>query len=145
MSRCLVIYIYIYIMPTCLRAYVRLFFACLRTYVPTKTHKIYWGSLLYLVLLFFSRLFDLSFHSKPPNRFLLLQLHTSILSCGILLCGVLLFTCGYLRPNPQETADLVTFTEEILNGKLYFLCSVACTETAIWGLVKKLSKTMDSF
>ena len=26
-------------------------------------------------------------------------------------------------PNPQETADLVTFTEEILNGKLHFLCS----------------------
>ena len=27
-------------------------------------------------------------------------------------------------PNPQETAYLVTFTEEILNGKLHFLCSV---------------------
>ena len=26
-------------------------------------------------------------------------------------------------PNPQETADLVTFIEEILNGKLSFLCS----------------------
>ena len=26
-------------------------------------------------------------------------------------------------PNPQETADLVTITEEILNGKLHFLCS----------------------
>ena len=26
--------------------------------------------------------------------------------------------------NPQETADLVTFTEEVLNGKLHFLCSV---------------------
>ena len=26
-------------------------------------------------------------------------------------------------PNPQESADLVTFTEEILNGKLHFLCS----------------------
>ena len=26
-------------------------------------------------------------------------------------------------PNPQETVDLVTFTEEILNGKLHFLCS----------------------
>ena len=26
-------------------------------------------------------------------------------------------------PNPQETADLVTFTEEIRNGKIYFLCS----------------------
>ena len=29
-----------------------------------------------------------------------------------------------MQPNPQETADLVTFTEEILNGKLHFLCSV---------------------
>ena len=28
-----------------------------------------------------------------------------------------------MRPNPQETADLVTFTEQILNGKLHFLCS----------------------
>ena len=27
-------------------------------------------------------------------------------------------------PNPQETADLVTFTEEILNGNVHFLCSV---------------------
>ena len=26
-------------------------------------------------------------------------------------------------PNPQETADLVTFTEEIFNGKLNFLYS----------------------
>ena len=28
-----------------------------------------------------------------------------------------------MRSNLQETADLVTFTEEILNGKLHFLCS----------------------
>ena len=27
-------------------------------------------------------------------------------------------------PNLQETADLVTFTEKIFNGKLHFLCSV---------------------
>ena len=26
-------------------------------------------------------------------------------------------------PNPQETSDLITFTEEIPNGKLNFLCS----------------------
>ena len=26
-------------------------------------------------------------------------------------------------PDPQKTADLVTFTEEILNGKIHFLCS----------------------
>ena len=25
----------------------------------------------------------------------------------------------------QETADLITFTEEILNGKLHFLCGVS--------------------
>ena len=28
-------------------------------------------------------------------------------------------------PNPQETADLVTFTEEVLNGKLHSSCSVS--------------------
>ena len=28
-------------------------------------------------------------------------------------------------PNLQETADLVTFTEKILNGKIHFLCSEA--------------------
>ena len=27
-------------------------------------------------------------------------------------------------PNPQETANLLAFTEEILNGKLHFLCSL---------------------
>ena len=26
-------------------------------------------------------------------------------------------------PNPQETAELVAFTEETPNGKLHFLCS----------------------
>ena len=30
-----------------------------------------------------------------------------------------------MGPNPQETVDLVTFTEDILNGKLHFLCSVS--------------------
>ena len=27
-----------------------------------------------------------------------------------------------MQPNQQETADSVTFTEEILNGKFYILC-----------------------
>ena len=30
-------------------------------------------------------------------------------------------------PNPQEFADLVTLTEETVNGKLYFLSSVTST------------------
>ena len=29
-----------------------------------------------------------------------------------------------MRQNPQENAELVTFTEEILNETLHFLCSV---------------------
>ena len=33
-------------------------------------------------------------------------------------------------PNPQFPADLVTFTEEILNGELHFLYSV-CSTTSI--------------
>ena len=28
-----------------------------------------------------------------------------------------------MGPNPHKIADLVTFTEKILNGKLHFLCS----------------------
>ena len=28
-----------------------------------------------------------------------------------------------MRPNQQETDNLAKFTEEILNGKLHFLCS----------------------
>ena len=35
---------------------------------------------------------------------------------------------------PQESADLVTFTEEILNGKLHFLCS-ACWVILMWDLL----------
>ena len=33
-----------------------------------------------------------------------------------------------MLPNPKFLADLVTFTEEILNEKLHFLCSVADLE-----------------
>ena len=36
--------------------------------------------------------------------------------------------------NPQETEDLATFTEEILNGKLHFLCSA--------GTVKKFGSNL---
>ena len=35
-------------------------------------------------------------------------------------------------PNPQFLADLVTFTEEILNGKLHFLCSDCYKEWTEW-------------
>ena len=34
-----------------------------------------------------------------------------------------------MRPNPQFPADLVTFTEEILSGKLHFLCSGKSLQT----------------
>ena len=36
-------------------------------------------------------------------------------------------------PNPQETADLITLTEEILDGKLHFLCSVGVSNNCgVW-------------
>ena len=45
-------------------------------------------------------------------------------------------------PNPQETSDLVTFTEEILNGELHFLCSnmiIKVTVQAIRSQAQQLS------
>ena len=43
-----------------------------------------------------------------------------------------------MRPNPQFTADLVTFTEEILNGKLHFLCiEITCT----WASYESIHRT----
>ena len=44
-------------------------------------------------------------------------------------------------PNPQETADLVTFTEEILSGKLHVLCSDG---PIIWSLVPEEVRYTDS-
>ena len=41
-----------------------------------------------------------------------------------------------MLPNPQFPADLVTFTEEILNGKLHFFCSVK------YALVRKLPESI---
>ena len=41
--------------------------------------------------------------------------------------------------NPQEAADLVTFTEEILNGKLHLLCSGCCVRIYIYRKTRKTS------
>ena len=44
-------------------------------------------------------------------------------------------------PNPQLAASLVTFTEEIVNGKLLFLCSVLKITAALvhirWEIIDK--------
>ena len=42
-----------------------------------------------------------------------------------------------MSPNPQKTADLVTFTGEILNGKLHFLCSASMQ----WNSLEQLPPT----
>ena len=44
-------------------------------------------------------------------------------------------------PNPQETTDLVTFTEEILNRKLHFLCSETISNFKKLDIGNHLSKT----
>ena len=34
-----------------------------------------------------------------------------------------------MRPNPEKTANIVTFTKQVLNGKLHFLCSIKITNS----------------
>ena len=46
-----------------------------------------------------------------------------------------------MRPNTQETADLVTFSEEILNEKLHFLCSGVCSAVGPRGARRRLGIT----
>ena len=46
-------------------------------------------------------------------------------------------------PNPQEAADLPTFTEEILNGKLHFLCSGCSSKEN--GLHEKSNRIVKGF
>ena len=46
--------------------------------------------------------------------------------------------------NPQESVDLVTFTEEILNGKLRFLCNVN-SEIFLSIIINRLVKLKDSY
>ena len=41
-------------------------------------------------------------------------------------------------PNPPETADSVTFTEEIVNGKLYFF--VQYLKNGFWHTAKQTNK-----
>ena len=45
-----------------------------------------------------------------------------------------------MRPNLQEIADLVTFTEEILIGKLHFLCSVSDE----WNIFSMMRNSLNS-
>ena len=44
-----------------------------------------------------------------------------------------------MRTNPQETADLVTFTEEILNRKLHFLCCECLPLTILYRIGFRLN------
>ena len=44
-----------------------------------------------------------------------------------------------MSPNSQFPVDLVTFTEEIPNGKLHFLCSVY--KTIVFKNIAKLLRT----
>ena len=51
-----------------------------------------------------------------------------------------------MLPNPQDTADLVTFTEEILNKELYFLFSEREGElTASYAMCPHNMKTTTKF
>ena len=80
--------LYIFFVPTCLRVLNYLVPTCAhfsRADIPTTTHNIYGGSLLYLELQFFFELFDLSFHSKTPKQTAASKTEYLILFCRVLL------------------------------------------------------------
>ena len=89
---CLYIFFYkyifiIYILHICLYiflfpAYVRSFFTCSRAY--NHSQNILWLTSIPCIAVSLW-IFDLSFHSKPQNKLLLLKLHTPSLSCVVLL------------------------------------------------------------
>ena len=58
------------------------------------------------------------------------------------------FHWGFFRrmwPNPKEIGDLVTHTEEILNGKFHFLCAVLHAYMYISILLKLSLSTKSSY
>ena len=50
-----------------------------------------------------------------------------------------------MRPNPQFSADLVSFTEEILNGKLHFFCSAILAKRFIHMFERFLNTSLPDF
>ena len=78
LSNYVLTYLYIVFVFTCLCA--------LYYFVLTCAHFSHRGSsLLLLVLLFFSGLFDVSHHSKPQKELVLLKLHNSVLPYRVLV------------------------------------------------------------
>ena len=55
----------------------------------------------------------------------------------------MIYSVNFIKsaPNPQETANLVTFTAEILNRKLHFLCSGSSQRTNHFKNIFKIVET----
>ena len=47
-------------------------------------------------------------------------------------------------PDPQKTADLVTFTEQIGTGKLHFLCSLVLYQF-LYSIYKNMNKQITTY
>ena len=50
-----------------------------------------------------------------------------------------------MESNPQFPADLVTFTEEIRNEKLHFLCSVGLCPTSMMDVFAKTDSDLYTY
>ena len=78
----------------------------------------------YFIFLFVSLSSRYDFPVLSYHLSLLCRVNLRITYASSFLCQTLLHCMIRNRlQNSQETADLVTLTEEILNGKLHFLCS----------------------
>ena len=52
-----------------------------------------------------------------------------------------------MSPNPHEIADLVTFTDKVLSGKLHFLCSEGCSifDVVTDSKMKRKTATLENY
>ena len=115
-------------MLTCLRflrAYVPLFFTCLRAYVRLS----------------------IFFHAYVPSWLKLFRAHSEnilrLTSVHCIAVSLWIIWPFILFKNLKQTPSSKTaYLNPILWG--FIISTSACTKTIIWGLVKKLSKTMDS-
>ena len=78
---------------------------------------------IYILLFFFSSIAEKCTEDKLRSR------EVAPLSC---IAHKMKFSIKnvFSKPNPQKTSDLFSFTDEIFNEKLHFLCSDHCSHRA---------------
>ena len=126
-------------MPTCLRAYVPLFFTCLRAYV--RLYILFHAYVPSCLKLFRAYVRPFLTCLRACNHSQNILRLTSIPCIAVFLWIIWPFI--HFKTPKQTPASKTAYLNPILWG--FVISTRACTDTILWGFVKKLSKTMDSF